>query len=71
MNASPIRVVIADDHVLVRQGIRAFLDTQADLAIVAGDKPATASQGELDRVRRELREITTAVARPGFGARHV
>ena len=35
MNASPIRVVIADDHVLVRQGIRAFLDTQADLAIVA------------------------------------
>lgn len=35
MSASPIRVVIADDHVLVRQGIRAFLDTQADLAIVA------------------------------------
>ena len=32
--ASPIRVVIADDHVLVRQGIRAFLETHADLAIV-------------------------------------
>ncbi|HEY7872364.1 MAG TPA: response regulator transcription factor [Rudaea sp.] len=35
MNAPVIRVVIADDHVLVRQGIRAFLDTHADLAIVA------------------------------------
>jgi NarL family two-component system response regulator LiaR len=32
--ASVIRVVIADDHVLVRQGIRAFLETHADLAIV-------------------------------------
>lgn len=33
MNA-PIRLVVADDHVLVRQGIRAFLETHADLAIV-------------------------------------
>jgi len=33
MNA-PIRLVIADDHVLVRQGIRAFLDTFDDLDIV-------------------------------------
>ena len=33
MNSS-IRIVIADDHVLVRQGIRAFLETHADLAIV-------------------------------------
>ncbi|MEO5626852.1 MAG: response regulator transcription factor [Dokdonella sp.] len=31
---SVIRIVIADDHVLVRQGIRAFLETHADLAIV-------------------------------------
>ena len=30
----PIRLVIADDHVLVRQGIRAFLDTFEDLSIV-------------------------------------
>jgi len=39
---SPIRIVIADDHVLVRQGIRAFLETHADLAIVgeAEDGPA-------------------------------
>lgn len=29
-----IRIVLADDHVLVRQGIRAFLETEADFAIV-------------------------------------
>ncbi|MEO7430520.1 MAG: response regulator transcription factor [Dokdonella sp.] len=33
MNA-PIRIVIADDHVLVRQGIRAFMETHDDLDIV-------------------------------------
>ena len=30
----PIRIVIADDHDLVRQGIRGFLETHADLSIV-------------------------------------
>lgn len=35
----PIRIVIADDHDLVRQGIRGFLETHSDLSIVgeAGD----------------------------------
>jgi NarL family two-component system response regulator LiaR len=39
MNSLPISVVIADDHVLVRQGIRAFLETYDDISIVgeAGD----------------------------------
>ena len=31
---SAIRIVIADDHILVRQGIRAFLETVDDLRIV-------------------------------------
>ena len=29
-----LRIVLADDHVLVRQGIRAFLETEDDFAIV-------------------------------------
>jgi len=39
MNNELLRLVIVDDHVLVRQGIRAFLETHKDLAIVgeAGD----------------------------------
>ena len=38
-DARPIRIVLADDHELVRQGIRAFLETESDFAIVgeAGD----------------------------------
>lgn len=35
MSTDPIRLIIADDHVLVRQGIRAFLETCEDLLIVA------------------------------------
>lgn len=38
---SPIRIVIADDHVLVRQGIRAFLETHPDLSIVGEAEDGT------------------------------
>jgi NarL family two-component system response regulator LiaR len=45
MSATPISIVIADDHILVRQGIRAFLDTHADLAIVGeAEDAASAAQ---------------------------
>ena len=30
----PIRILIADDHAVVRQGLRAFLDTDPDLEVV-------------------------------------
>lgn len=43
MNEPIIRVIIADDHVLVRQGIRAFLDTHSDLAIVGEAEDATSA----------------------------
>jgi NarL family two-component system response regulator LiaR len=39
-----IRVVIADDHVLVRQGIRAFLETHADLEIVGEAEDAAGAE---------------------------
>jgi len=42
----PIRIVIADDHVLVRQGIRAFLETHPDLEIV-GEAEDAASAAQL------------------------
>lgn len=32
---TPISVLIVDDHPLVRQGVRAFLDTQDDITVVA------------------------------------
>lgn len=35
MNVSKIRVLLADDHVLVRQGIRQFLEDEGDIDVVA------------------------------------
>ena len=31
----PLRIVLADDHVMVRQGIRQFLEEEGDIAVVA------------------------------------
>jgi DNA-binding NarL/FixJ family response regulator len=33
--SEPITVLIVDDHLLVRQGVRAFLETQPDIRVVA------------------------------------
>ena len=33
--SAPISVLIADDHALVRQGVRVFLETQPDMRVVA------------------------------------
>jgi DNA-binding NarL/FixJ family response regulator len=40
--SEPIRVLVVDDHPVVRQGLRTFLDLQDDLTVVgeAGDGPA-------------------------------
>ena len=45
ITGQPISVVVVDDHVLVRQGIRTFLETHPDLAIVgeAGDAASAAA----------------------------
>jgi len=48
-NTNPIRVVLADDHALVLEGLRALLSAEPDLRVVA-----TATDGErlLDAVKR-------------------
>lgn len=43
MSVSAVSLVIADDHVLVRQGIRAFLDTHADVTIVGEAEDAASA----------------------------
>ena len=35
MSSKPIRVLLADDHALVRAGIRALLDKTTDIKVVA------------------------------------
>ncbi|MEO8669834.1 MAG: response regulator transcription factor [Tahibacter sp.] len=39
----PIKVIVADDHVLVRQGIRAFLETVSDIVIAGEADNATSA----------------------------
>jgi DNA-binding NarL/FixJ family response regulator len=50
-SAGPVRIIVADDHQVVRAGFAALLDTQPDFRVVG-----TASEGtEAIRASRELR----------------
>jgi len=67
MNDTPVRLVIVDDHVLVRQGIRAFLETHADLAIV-GEADSADSATQL--CAREKPQVALVdLVMPGGGIR--
>ncbi len=48
MSQSPIRVLITDDHSIVRKGIRALLATESDIEVVgeAGDGAEAAAQAQ-------------------------
>ena len=68
MKAPAIRVVIADDHVLVRQGIRAFLDTQTDLAIVAEAGDADGAAAACAEYKPDVALIDLAMPGGGIAA---
>ncbi|MFD7921445.1 response regulator [Streptomyces sp. NPDC059740] len=79
MTDAPIRLLLADDHPVVRAGLRAVLETEPGLAVVAEAATAEAAvartaQGDIDVVLMDLRfgagmggaEATAAItARPG------
>ncbi|WP_328405171.1 response regulator transcription factor [Nocardia sp. NBC_00403] len=53
MNA-PIRVLIADDHSMFRSGLRAVVDSQADLDCVAEVSEGRAAIAEIARLRPDV-----------------
>ncbi len=50
----PVRVVIADDHPMVRQGLRAVLDQHPDLEVVAGVGDGEAAVTAADNLRPDV-----------------
>ena len=67
MNA-PIRIVIADDHVLVRQGIRAFLETHADLSIVGEAEDAASAVALCSEHRPQVALVDLVMPGGGIAA---
>ncbi|GAA3753259.1 response regulator [Micromonospora maritima] len=79
MTGGPIRLLLADDHPVVRAGLRAVLETEPGLVVVAEaataeDAVTRAADGDVDVVLMDLRfgagmsgvEATAAItARPG------
>lgn len=51
MTANPTRILLADDHALVRQGVRMILDNEPDLSVVAeaGDGVEAVEKGRRTR----------------------
>jgi NarL family two-component system response regulator LiaR len=68
MNPAAIRLVIADDHVLVRQGIRAFLDTHADLAIVGEAEDAAGATHVCAQLKPQVALVDLVMPGGGIAA---
>jgi NarL family two-component system response regulator LiaR len=48
--AGPIRVLVADDHAIVRKGIRALLATEPEMEVVGEAKDGRAAVAEVERL---------------------
>lgn len=60
-----IRVLLADDHALVREGTRRLIEAENDMAVVA---EASSGEEAIDAVRRERPDIAIMdIAMPGMG----
>ncbi len=68
MSASPIRVLIGDDHRIVREGLKQVLAEATDMAVVAEavDGPAVLEQAATLRQQQALDVVLLDIAMPGM-----
>lgn len=52
--SEPVRVVVVDDHAVVRAGLRALLDGEADVAVVGEAADATEAEDVVVRTRPDV-----------------
>jgi two-component system, NarL family, response regulator DevR len=52
--ASPVRILIVDDHTIVRQGLRSILDLEADFTVVGEAADAATAVTETARLRPDV-----------------
>ena len=65
IDAQPIRVILADDHAVVRKGIREFLEEEDDIVVVA---EATDGSEAVDLVARHEPDVAVLdIQMPGVG----
>lgn len=61
--SQPIRVVIVDDHLIMRDGLRRFLEKEPDIEVV-GDAPDTVkAMGLVHQLKPDI--LTTDLSHPG------
>jgi NarL family two-component system response regulator LiaR len=70
MNSGTIRLVIVDDHVLVRQGIRAFLETHTDLSIVGEAEDAASATAVCAQHKPDVALVDLVMPGGGITATH-
>jgi DNA-binding NarL/FixJ family response regulator len=54
MTSDPIRLLVVDDHPVVRQGLRTFLDTRADFEVVGEAADGETAIAEAARLRPDV-----------------
>ncbi|MBM3861472.1 MAG: response regulator transcription factor [Verrucomicrobia bacterium] len=65
MNQPKIRILLADDHLVVRMGLRAMLDSQPDMTVIAEAASGAAALREYDNCRPDV--VVMDLRMPGGG----
>jgi len=85
MSRAPVRILIVDDHTIVRQGLRSILDLEPDFEVIGDAADAAEAVVEADRLHPDVilldlklsdsspaegLELCGRAARPARGSEH-